>query len=127
MCAAEPTLNQRLIVCTRPSKAFNVPGLRTSITIVPDADPRRQVHVGPRNLNETFGVNTLGTLALQVAYETGETWMTDLLAYLEDNYLFLHNYLKEKLPALKLVPAEGLYLAWIDCRALGLDEAGLEN
>jgi cystathionine beta-lyase len=123
----EPTLNKRLIVCTGPSKAFNLPGLRTSLTIVPDADLRRQLLIGLRNLNETFGVNTLGTLALQVAYESGEPWLTDLLAYLEANYVFLRDYLEEKLPELKLVPAEGLYLAWIDCRALGLDEAELQK
>ena len=37
------------------------------------------------------------------------------------------NYLRKELPLLRLVPAEGLFLAWIDCRALGRDEAGLKQ
>lgn len=122
-----PALNDRLFVCTGPSKTFNLPGMRTSITIVPDAALRQQLLTGMRNLNELFGVNTLGTLALQTAYETGEPWLGQLLAYLEGNYRYLQRYLERELPLLRLVPAEGLYLAWIDCRALGLDEAGLKK
>jgi cystathionine beta-lyase len=125
--AVDPALNERLVVCTGPSKAFNLPGMRTSLTIVPDVAIRQQLLTSLRNLNELFGVNTLGTLALQKAYETGEPWLTQLLAYLEDNYLFLRDYLEKELPMLRLVPAEGLFLAWIDCRALGRDEAGLKQ
>jgi cystathionine beta-lyase len=125
--SVDPALNERLLVCTGPSKAFNLPGMRTSLTIVPDAALRQQLFTSLRNLNELFGVNTLGTLALQTAYESGEPWLTQLLAYLEENYLYLQTYLEQELPLLRLVPAEGLYLAWIDCRALNLDEAGLKQ
>jgi cystathionine beta-lyase len=125
--AAVPDIKRRLITCTGPSKAFNLPGLRTAVTIVPDVQLRRRLMVGLRNLNEDFGVSTLGTLALQTAYESGEPWLEDLLAYLEDNYLYLRDFLATHLPRLRLVPAEGLYLAWIDCRALGLDETGLKT
>ncbi len=123
----DPALNERLIVCTGPSKAFNLPGMRTSLTIMPNVVHRRKILTSLRNLNENYGVNTLGTLALQTAYEAGEPWLAQLLAYLEDNYLFLRAYLERDLPQLRLVPAEGLYLAWIDCRDLGRDEAGLKH
>lgn len=125
--AVDPGLNERLLVCTGPSKTFNLPGMRTSLTIVPDSTLREKLLTGLRNLNETYGVNTLGTIALQTAYESGEPWLTQLLAYLEENYLFLKSYLERELPQLHLVPAEGLYLAWIDCRALGLDEDDLKQ
>jgi cystathionine beta-lyase len=125
--AAVPQVNSRLIACTGPSKSFNLPGLRTALTIVPDAQLRRQLLISLRNLNEDFGVNVLGTLALQTAYESGEAWLDDLLLYLEDNYLYLRDFLAAELPQLKVVPAEGLYLAWIDCRSLDLSEAGLKK
>jgi cystathionine beta-lyase len=123
----DPGLNERLVVCTGPSKAFNLPGMRTSLTIIPEAGIRRQFIASLAKLNELFGVNILGTVALQSAYETGEPWLTQLLVYLEDNYLFLRDFLERELPMLRLVPAEGLYLAWIDCRALEQDEAGLKQ
>jgi cystathionine beta-lyase len=125
--AADPTVNSRLVVCTGPSKAFNLPGLRTSLTIVPNPALRDRLLTGLRNLNELFGVNTLGTLALQTAYETGEPWLTSVSTYLEENYLFLQTYLERELPQLQLIPAGGLYLAWIDCRALGVDEPALKR
>jgi cystathionine beta-lyase len=115
----------RLLLCTGASKSFNLPGLRSSITLIPNEALRRQFLLALRNLNELFGVNALGTLALEIAFQQGEAWLQQMLAYLEENYLFLQAYLEHHLPQLKIVPPEGLYLIWLDCRPLGLASADL--
>ncbi|MBT7989314.1 MAG: pyridoxal phosphate-dependent aminotransferase [Anaerolineae bacterium] len=117
----------RLIICTGPSKAFNMPGLKTSLAIIPNQILREELTTALRNLNELFGVNTLGILALQKAYEEGEEWLTQLTLYLEGNYHYLQNYLGQHLPQLKVVRPEALYLIWIDCSALGLDVVVLKE
>jgi cystathionine beta-lyase len=116
----------KFIVCNGPSKAFNLPGLRTSLTFIPDQSLRERFLITLRNQNELFGVNTLGTLALQTAYAKGEEWLEQLLAYLEANYRYLREQVSKHLPQLRLVNPEALYLIWIDCRALGLRQKRLE-
>ena len=39
----------------------------------------------------------------------------------------MEQYLKTNIPQLKLMKTEGLYLTWVDCRALGLDSSQLED
>ncbi len=119
--------NDRLFLCYSASKTFNLPGLRTSLTIVPNDSLRQQFLVAWRNLNELFGVNTFGTLALQTAFEQGEEWLEQLMAYLEDNYLYLKTYLDLRLPQLQIIRPEALYLVWIDFRVLGLSSETLKQ
>jgi cystathionine beta-lyase len=114
------------IVCNGASKPFNLPGLRTSLTFIPEPALRERFLITLRNLNELFCVNTLGTLALQTAYAQGEDWLHQLMAYLEANYRYLEAQMTEHLPRLKVVHPEALYLIWIDCRALGLNQKRLE-
>ena len=117
----------RLIVCNSPSKSFNLPGLKIATTIIPNPVLREEFNTMLRNLEQLFSENTFGTLALQTAYEQGEPWLGQLNQYLESNYLFLESYIDENIPNLRLQKAEGLYLVWIDCRGLGLDEAELKH
>jgi cystathionine beta-lyase len=117
----------RLVVCNSPSKSFNLPGLKIATTIIPNPVLREEFRTVLRNLEQLFSENTLGTLALQTAYEQGEPWLGQLKKYLEANYLFLESYIDEHIPNLRLQKAEGLYLVWIDCRNLGLDEEELRH
>jgi cystathionine beta-lyase len=125
--AVDEAFNDRLILCNGPSKTFNMPGLKTSITFIPSETLRQQFLVTLRKLNQLFGVSTFGALALQTAYEQGEEWLEQLLAYLEANCVFLQAYVAQHLPQLCVIHPEALYLIWIDCRALGLDPQGLKR
>jgi cystathionine beta-lyase len=120
-------LDDRFVLCHSASKTFNLPGLRTSLTIIPDHVLRQQFLTTMRNLNELFGVNLVGTLALQTAFEQGEDWLGQLMAYVEANYDYLQAYLKRHLPHLRVTQPEALYLIWIDCRALGLSSDALKQ
>jgi len=117
----------RLIVCNSPSKSFNLPALKTATAIIPNPELREGFIKIQRNLEQLFSTNVFGTLALQTAYEKGGPWLSRLREYLEGNYLFLDTYIKEHIPGVRLQPAEGLYLVWIDCRDLSLSEVDLKR
>ncbi|MCP5094805.1 MAG: pyridoxal phosphate-dependent aminotransferase [Chloroflexi bacterium] len=116
---------EHLIVCNGPSKTFNLPGLQISNVIIPDKSLREKLHIALRNLDQLFGVNTFGALALQAAYEQGEPWLAQVMAYIEGNYLYLKEHLARTLPKIQIVRPEAMYLIWLDCRNLGMESEAL--
>ena len=107
------------IVCTAPSKTFNLAGLHLSNIIVQDEAMRGRMQETMK-CNGIGGINPFGVVATEAAYRYGEPWLADLLEYLEGNFQFLQDYLAEYLPQLSIVPLEGTYLAWVNFAALGL-------
>lgn len=113
--------DDRIIVCTAPSKTFNLAGMQCSNIIIRNEEQKRI-------WNEEFGVyklvNPLSAVAIEAAYKDGEEWVEQLNVYLEDNIQFTIDYLKEHLPKVKCLKPEGTYLMWLDFRAykkMGLD------
>jgi cystathionine beta-lyase len=119
-------LAQNAIVCTAPSKTFNLAGLATSNIIIPNRELRLRFE---RTLNNIglHGVNTLGMVALEAAYTHGEEWLTQVMNYIAGNLRFLRDFVAEHLPQIQVIEPEGTYLVWLDCRGLGLDKAELER
>jgi len=116
------TFAQQSIICTAPSKTFNLAGLKTSNIIIPHPDLRKRfARILERN--GLKGANAFGIVATEAAYNHGENWLTATMEYIEANYRFMADYMAEHLPRLKIIPPEGTYLVWVDCRALGLDAA----
>ena len=69
----------------------------------------------------------MGIVACRAAYAGGSEWLIELKEYLSGNLDLLRNFLKQKLPQIKLVEPEGTYLAWLDFSALGIKDSELEN
>ncbi|HFE67031.1 MAG TPA: aminotransferase class I/II-fold pyridoxal phosphate-dependent enzyme, partial [Chloroflexi bacterium] len=110
---------QNSVICTAPSKTFNLAGLKTSNIIIPN--PALRAPFAKRlEAAGIHGLNCFGAVAVQAAYNHGEEWLEAMLAYVEDNYHFMVSYLAEHLPQVRVIPLEGTYLAWCDFRALGL-------
>jgi len=124
------TLEERFLknvfVCTAPSKTFSLAGLQTSNIIVPDAELRDELRIELRALG-LWGTNPFGLVGTEAAYNHGEPWLEQVIDYIWGNLEYLDNYLKSRLSSMKLIPIEGTYLAWIDCRGLGLDGAALNR
>jgi cystathionine beta-lyase len=59
-------------------------------------------------------------VAAVAAYDSGQAWLDEVLGYLDGNRRVLAELLAEHLPRVGYVPPEGTYLAWLDCRELGL-------
>lgn len=114
------------IVCTAPSKTFNMAGLHTSNIIIPN-DTIRMQFKSVLVASGLFGGNTFGIAALEAAYTYGEDWLAQLMAYLEGNLTFLQQFVAEHIPKMTVIPAEGTYLIWLDCRRLGLDKWELKR
>lgn len=119
-------LAQNAIICTAPSKTFNLPGLKMSNIIIPNPS-LRETFKKTLSRSGIYGANVFGVVALQAAYQHGADWLAELLVYLEENYRFLKNYLQEKLPHIKPAPLQATYLVWLDCRDLGLDDETLKK
>ncbi len=125
--AVDEAFHDRLILSNSPTKTFNTPGIKTSNTFIPDKMLRKKFSSSLDNLNESFGVSTIGALVVQTAYENGGEWLDQLMDYLEANYTFTQEYVDAHLTPLRVVRPEALFLLWMDCRALGLNAAELQR
>lgn len=107
------------IVCTAPSKTFNLAGLQASNIWIPNADIREQFK---KEITKTgySDLNTCGLAACQAAYTYGGEWLAELKEYLTGNLEFVRTFLKENLPQIHLIEPQGTYLLWVDFRELGL-------
>ena len=125
-CTVDRAFEDISIICTAPSKTFNLAGLQVSNIFIPNAELRKSF----RRQMSAVGysqVNMIGLHACRAAYEKGREWLEELKIYLKGNLDFARAYLEENLPQIKLVEPEGTYLIWLDCRSLGLTEERLEH
>lgn len=113
------------IVCTSPSKTFNLAGLQLSNIIIPNKRIRQELN----NKLQTIGMdpNSFASVAQIAAYNHGEEWLEQLLAYLQDNLAFMDGFIKEKMPKVKLIKPEATYLAWLDFREYSLTYQELQT
>ncbi|WP_027624121.1 PatB family C-S lyase [Clostridium lundense] len=114
------------IICTAPTKTFNIAGLQVCNIIIPNKSLREEF-LHTLKINAMGDLNTFGMVALEAAYNEGESWYSEVLKYIQDNFNFLNNYLKEHLPKIKVIKAEATYLAWVDFTALGMTDEELRD
>ena len=123
---AVPELTERAIVCTAPSKTFNLAGLQASNIWIPGEEIRKRF-VREMSRCGYSGLNRMGLIACQAAYEGGGDWLDGCRTYLRDNLDFLRAFLAERIPQVRLVEPEGTYFAWLDCSGLGLSQEALDE
>jgi cystathionine beta-lyase len=116
IASIDPEVARRSVTLMAPSKTFNVPGLRCSFAVVPDAALRRRL-AGDANFSE---VNNMGLAAALAAYRDGQEWLDQVLAYLQANRDFVADYVRREMPRIETVVPEATYLAWLDCRKTGI-------
>ena len=121
-----PDLAEQTIVCTAPSKTFNLAGQQVSNIWIPGEEARAKFRAAQRRVG-LDGVNLLGLVACQAAYEKGSEWLEQCKAYLRKNLDLLRTFLAERLPEVRLVEPQGTYFAWLDFSDLGLDKTALNS
>ena len=121
-----PDMTDRLIVCTSPSKSFNIAGLQISNIIIPGEELREQfrTELGKVGYNNC---NYYGMQACTAAYEGGEEWLEECKAYIWGNVQYIQDFVAQKLPQIKIIEPQGTYLLWMDCSGLGLTGEELEE
>ena len=126
MCTLSEKIRQNTLTNYAPSKTFNLAGLQTAYTIIPN-DKMREVYLARLNANRIFNMNWFGPVALETAYNCCEDYVEDLCAYLDENKKYTMEYIREKLPQLKMTELEGTYLAWVDFRGTGMSTEEIES
>lgn len=114
------------IVCTAPSKTFNLAGLHTSNIVIPNKAIREryQQALAAQSLP---GMSPFGIVATEAAYRDGEPWLDAVMQYVAGNARRMTEFLAAELPQFQVIQPEGTYLLWFDCRSLGLDQDALED
>ncbi|WP_407309263.1 MalY/PatB family protein [Desulfosporosinus sp. SB140] len=121
-----PELASQSIVCTAPSKTFNLAGLQTSNLIIPNKK-YREAYKSSANLTGIHHPNLFGITALETAYREGREWLEQLMLYLQGNLEFLTSFIARELPQIGVIQPEGTYLVWLDFRALDLEPKTLQE
>ena len=119
-------MRESSVTTVAPSKTFNIAGLSTAAVIIP-SKRLRDNYQSVVDFLHLDGGNTFGTLALEAAYNRGEAWLDELLAYLEGNLDFIDRFLDEHIPFISLLRPEGTFVPLLDCRELGLTGPELEK
>ncbi|MEU5208613.1 aminotransferase class I/II-fold pyridoxal phosphate-dependent enzyme [Streptomyces sp. NPDC020742] len=101
------------------SKAWNLAGLKAALAL---AGPTAADELARMPEEVSHGPSHLGVLAHTAALEGAGGWLDALLTGLDANRRLLAGLLAEHLPAVRYRPAAGTYLAWLDCRGLGLGD-----
>jgi cystathionine beta-lyase len=102
-----------------PSKGWNLAALKSALALAGPAavDDLRGLHEV-----HTHGSSHLAEIAHVAALDDGREWLGQLLVELGQNSTLLDVALAEHLPGVRWQPPSATYLAWLDCRALGLGD-----
>lgn len=114
--------DRTIITCTAPSKTFNIAGLARSHIIVPDKQLREKI--APLTSTST---DPITARMVQAAFNECDDWLLAVREYIDENFAFLKQYLKQKLPRAAIADPQGTYLAWVDVRAYAKDTKKLER
>ncbi len=120
---SEDAASNSITFCA-PSKTFNIPGIVSSFSVVPDKRIRDRFY-GWLAANEFGDAPLLSHIATIAAYREGEEWRKEMIRYVEDNIRFAEDYCRENIPGVKALRPDASFLVWLDCRELGLSHAEL--
>ncbi|MGK5500971.1 MalY/PatB family protein [Streptomyces sp. URMC 125] len=101
------------------SKAWNLAGLKAAVAV---AGPEAAGDLARMPEEVGHGASHLGVVAHTAALRHGGEWLDAVLAALDRNRWLLGELLGRHLPGVRHRPPQGTYLAWLDCRGLGLGD-----
>lgn len=115
---------ENLIICTAPSKSFNIPGLQWSAIIIKNEKLRERFNMHIRNLGYVQ-TNEISMRAVKAAYDESEKWLDDAIEYIYENYKYFKEEI-EKHTEIKVLNMPATYLAFADFRAYDLSNEELD-
>jgi cystathionine beta-lyase len=124
MASISDSMASNCVTYMAPSKTFNIAGFSTAYIIASNADLLSKYKAVQNGLHLHMG-HLFGGTVLEAAYEHGQDWLDELLCYLEDNILFVHDFITERLPFIKMGKPEATYLLWLDFKQTGWSQKQL--
>ncbi|MBI5618377.1 MAG: putative C-S lyase [Gammaproteobacteria bacterium] len=116
--AVDPEVSARTLTLMSASKAFNIAGLGIGFGVYGSDSLRKKLHAIPHHVRG--GRSTLGMAAARAAWTSGDGWLEAVRAQLRANRERIAAHVATHWPAIRHVPPQATYLAWLDCRALKL-------
>ncbi|MDR1923907.1 MAG: pyridoxal phosphate-dependent aminotransferase [Planctomycetaceae bacterium] len=110
------------IICTSPSKSFNMCGLQISNIVIQNESIRKRFEQTAGNFG-FHAPNCFAAAAVVAAYNESEDWFEQLLKYLYANHVLVRDFLGERLSRVGVFPLQGTYLQWLDFANVNLDYA----
>jgi cystathionine beta-lyase len=117
--AISPEIAARTVTLTSATKAFNIAGLRCAVAVFGSDELQARFNAYP--VHSRGGLGSLGLAATALAWSEGQPWLDEVMAYLEGNRAMVRDFVADHLPAVRCASSDATYLAWLDCRALGLE------
>ncbi|MBD5639904.1 putative C-S lyase [Clostridium botulinum] len=117
---------KKIITCVSATKTFNLAGLQASTTIFPNEEMKKKFDNFWMNMDIQRN-NAFSSVAMEAAYNEGEEWLTQLLAYISENFDFIKKYFDENIPKIRPNVPDATYLVWLDCRELGMSNEELRD
>lgn len=121
-----PELMDNVIICSAPSKTFNLAGLMTSNIVIPNESLRDKFRFSANSTHGT-SVPILGYKACEIAYNEAEPWLEELLPLLDKNQRVVADFFAKRFPKITCPLIEGTYLLWLNFKCLGLSKDELEE
>ena len=108
----------KIVVCTSEAKTFNLCGIADSMAIIPNENIKNAVSKTFKkyNLGRT---NALTRVALESAYNQGQTWLKEVIKTIEENIKTIEIELENS--KIELIKPEGTYQVWLDFRKVFKD------
>ena len=107
-----------------PSKTFNIAGIVSSYSIIPNEDIRRKFY-GWLSANELDEPTIFSPIATIAAFRHGEEYRHQMLAYIEENIHFVEDFCREHIPGIRPLRPQASFLVWFNCRDLHLNHEQL--
>lgn len=122
-----PEYKENIVTCLAPSKTFNLAGMQMSNIIINTKELREKWLEEVSRCAAQSNPNPFSIEAIIAAYNESEDWLDELNEYLDSNVEFVKDFVKRKLPKIKVIPTEGTYLMWLDFNEYGISAEELET
>ncbi|MDD2521997.1 MAG: pyridoxal phosphate-dependent aminotransferase [Anaerolineaceae bacterium] len=119
IASLDPEISKQTATFMAPSKTYNIAGLHASVAVIQDEAMRKAFQDYKSYLISSPGV--LAMVAAKAAYEHGDEWLREQTTYLQANRDLIGELIDTgKLSGITWSKPEGTFLAWLDCRQLGI-------
>lgn len=119
IAAISPQSELKTIVLSSMTKTFNTSGLKIANIFIKNPEIRKPFF-DFFDKKFIYAPNLFGILGMQAAYDHCAPWVDLVTQYLDDNFLFVQNYIAEHEMNIDVIQREGTPVIWLDFQKIPL-------